>query len=169
MSGHRRRRLRSANQSSMVERVERLRANREVEPFPNLEVLEQVQVHVEVVRPTILVACLPRKRREWSRIRTVGGRISITKEAVESIDYAAIIRQSCRIETAGLAQPVVARIAGTAAAGLHIADHRSRNIGGALEGRPAQVPVQNGVRQPVRQKALPENCQPFTTHFRAPV
>src|SRR5271157_4550401 len=42
----------------MVERVERLRANREVEPFPDLEVLEQVQVHVEVVRPAILIAAL---------------------------------------------------------------------------------------------------------------
>ena len=42
----------------MVEHVERLRANRQVEPFCNLEVLEQVQVHVEVVRPAILIAPL---------------------------------------------------------------------------------------------------------------
>ena len=42
----------------MVEHVERLRTNREVEPFPDLEVLEQVQVHVEVVRSAILIAAL---------------------------------------------------------------------------------------------------------------
>ena len=42
----------------VIERVERLCANREVEPFGDLEVLEQVQIHVEVVRSAILVAAL---------------------------------------------------------------------------------------------------------------
>ena len=42
----------------VVEDVERLRANRQVEPFRNLEVLEQVHVHVEVMRPAKLIAPL---------------------------------------------------------------------------------------------------------------
>ena len=56
----------------MVEHVERLRPNRQVEPFSNLEVLEQVQIHVEVVRSTILIAALrrirpPNGQARWDR------------------------------------------------------------------------------------------------------
>ena len=47
----------------MVEGIERLGAYRDVEPFRNLEVLEQVEVKVEVVRPAILVAPLRRIAR----------------------------------------------------------------------------------------------------------
>ena len=63
----------------VVEDVERLRANRQIEPFSNLEVLEQVHVHVEIMRSAELITPLG-----W--VSRVGVRIAAGVEQAGGIE-----------------------------------------------------------------------------------
>ena len=112
----------------MVERVERLRADRHVDPFRNLEVLEQVQVHVEVVRPAILIAAL----RGEGDCRNAG------------IIH---VQHSCGAQAFRHAQSIVASVSLAAAAGLRVSDDLGRDSVSTIKDRARKVAVRDRIRQ----------------------
>src|SRR5581483_947046 len=92
----------------MVKCVEGLSADREIEPFPDLEILEQVQVDIEIMRPTILVARL--HRITW-QTRSARDREVIVKQG-------SCVQQAGRVQTSRLAE-VEAGVGLTATAACH--------------------------------------------------
>src|SRR5689334_1477167 len=121
----------------MIEHVERLRANGEVEPFPDLEVLEQVQVHIKVVRSAVLIAGFDRiwfaRPRDVIRVQNRG--------RSQALRYADRV---C----------VKARVRFAATAGLRVANDGGRNCVTAIDNGSSQIAVRKGVRQSLTPEHL---------------
>src|ERR1019366_984195 len=114
----------------VIEHVERLRANREVEPFPDLEILEEVQVHIEIVRSAILITA-------FNRIRFTQPRDVIS---VQNCRWCEALRYGDRA-------CVKARIRSAATAGLRVANDRRRNRVATVDNGSSEIAVSKCIRQ----------------------
>src|SRR5579862_1043317 len=130
--------VRSVRQTEVrvIERVECLCPNRKVEPFSNFEVLEQVQVHIEVVRSAVLIATL-------NRIRLAQPRYVVS---VQDGTWS----QALRHRDGGC---VKARIRFAATTRLRVPDDRSRNRVTTVDNGSSEI----AVRESIRKSGAPEH------------
>ena len=137
----------------VVKRVERLNSDGKVESLRELEVLEEVQVHVEEMRSVVLIAALRRpdvKARE-RRVRALHEYV-----AVQTGSWATWGPRVCRSVTTSAA----------AQSGRDTTDNGlGQNGRAAVKDSPVPVIVDHLKRKPERQNPLPENCHPLASHF----